>query len=148
MARTHTFNPIDLGRVLSRPVCSRSSSCSAFTNPAYKKHYRSRSVGRGAPSAWSMCCIAPARRELHVTPIGRFFSVSRWTLPIYGALHIVPMLVFKRKAVARTQVPMILREFGYHAQCHVPGHVRRHIPRCGRTRVSPLSTVILFWLIY
>jgi hypothetical protein len=43
------------------------------------------------------------------TPIDRFFSVFRWTLPIYGALHIVPMLLFKRKAVARTPVPMILR---------------------------------------
>ena len=43
------------------------------------------------------------------TPIDRFFSVFRWTLPIYGALHIVPMLLFKRKAFARTPVPMILR---------------------------------------
>jgi hypothetical protein len=42
-------------------------------------------------------------------PIERFFAVFRWTLPIYGALHVVPMLLFKRKAVARAPVPMILR---------------------------------------
>jgi hypothetical protein len=42
-------------------------------------------------------------------PIERFFSVFRWTLPIYGALHVVPMLLFKRKAVARAPGPMILR---------------------------------------
>jgi hypothetical protein len=42
-------------------------------------------------------------------PIERFFSVFRWTLPIYGALHVVPMLLFKRKAVAHAPVPMVLR---------------------------------------
>jgi hypothetical protein len=44
-----------------------------------------------------------------LTPLDRFFSVFRWTLPIYGALHVVPMLLFKRKAVVRSPAPMILR---------------------------------------
>jgi len=43
------------------------------------------------------------------SPIDRFFAVFRWTLPIYGALHVVPMLLFKRKAVARAPGPMVLR---------------------------------------
>jgi hypothetical protein len=43
------------------------------------------------------------------SPIDRFFAVFRWTLPIYGALHIVPMLLFKRKAVVSTPTPMVLR---------------------------------------
>jgi hypothetical protein len=43
------------------------------------------------------------------TPIERFFTVFRWTLPIYGALHVVPMLLFKRKAIARQPVPMVFR---------------------------------------
>ncbi len=42
-------------------------------------------------------------------PIERFFVVFRWTLPIYGALHVVPMLLFKRKAVAHAPRPMLLR---------------------------------------
>ena len=41
----------------------------------------------------------------------------------------------------------IAGKFGNYAQCHVLGYVRRHIPRCGRIRVSSLSTVMLFWLI-
>ena len=42
-------------------------------------------------------------------PIERFFVVFRWTLPIYGALHVVPMLLFKRKTFARAPGPMLLR---------------------------------------
>ena len=75
MVRTHTFNLVDLERVLSRPVCSRSSSRYAFTNPrvmprgpASGERYRPRSVARGAPTVWPMCRIAPARRELYICP--------------------------------------------------------------------------------
>ena len=42
-------------------------------------------------------------------PIDRFFAVSRWTLPIYGALHFVPMLLFKREAVVHAPKAMALR---------------------------------------
>ncbi|KAH9031452.1 hypothetical protein EDB83DRAFT_2419882 [Lactarius deliciosus] len=42
-------------------------------------------------------------------PHVRFFTVFRWTLPIYGALHVVPMLLFKRKAVAHAPKAMALR---------------------------------------
>jgi len=42
-------------------------------------------------------------------PIERFFVVFRWTLPIYGALHVVPMLLFKRSAFAHAPGPMLLR---------------------------------------
>jgi hypothetical protein len=42
-------------------------------------------------------------------PIERFFVVFRWTLPIYGALHVVPMLLFKRRAFAHAPRPMLLR---------------------------------------
>jgi hypothetical protein len=43
------------------------------------------------------------------SPIDRFFAVFRWTLPIYGALHFVPMLLFKREAVVRAPKAMTLR---------------------------------------
>lgn len=41
--------------------------------------------------------------------VERFFVVFRWTLPIYGALHVVPMLLFKRSAFAHAPRPMLLR---------------------------------------
>ena len=43
------------------------------------------------------------------SPIDRFFTVFRWTLPIYGALHFVPMLLFKRQAVMHAPKAMMLR---------------------------------------
>jgi hypothetical protein len=43
------------------------------------------------------------------SPIDRFFSVFRWTLPIYGALHFVPMLLFKCEAVVRAPKAIALR---------------------------------------
>ena len=42
-------------------------------------------------------------------PIERFLVVFRWTLPIYGALHVVPMLLFKRRAFSHAPGPMLLR---------------------------------------
>lgn len=31
-------------------------------------------------------------------PLDRFFTVSKWMMPIYGALHFIPAVVFRRKA--------------------------------------------------
>jgi hypothetical protein len=43
------------------------------------------------------------------SPIDRFFAVFRWALPLYGALHFVPILLFKREAVVRSPKAMALR---------------------------------------
>jgi hypothetical protein len=32
-----------------------------------------------------------------IVPFERFLAVSRWMLPIYGALHLVPAILFKWK---------------------------------------------------
>ena len=118
MVRTHTFNPADLERVLSRPVCSRSSSRFACTNSRvascledlHPGNVTALEVWRAAHPPYGPCAAShPHVASCMSTPIDRFFSVFRWTLPIYGALHIVPMLLFKRKAVAHTPVPMIRR---------------------------------------
>jgi len=42
-------------------------------------------------------------------PIDRFISVFQWMLPIYGALHFIPMLLLKRKDVAKNPSRMLLR---------------------------------------
>jgi len=42
-------------------------------------------------------------------PPDRILSVARWTLPVYGALHFVPLLFFKRAAFMRTPGRMTLR---------------------------------------
>lgn len=42
-------------------------------------------------------------------PAERFLFVFRWSMPIYGALHFIPMLLFKRKVVWREPLRMLAR---------------------------------------
>lgn len=42
-------------------------------------------------------------------PADRFLAVFRWMVPIYGALHLIPMLLFKRKVVMKDPATMLLR---------------------------------------
>lgn len=42
-------------------------------------------------------------------PLDRFVSVFRWMFPIYGALHLVPALLFKRKVFWQDPWKVIIR---------------------------------------
>lgn len=42
-------------------------------------------------------------------PAERFFTVFKWMVPIYGALHLIPMLLFKRKTVFKNPSQMLMR---------------------------------------
>lgn len=41
--------------------------------------------------------VHPAISSCANVPLDRFFAVFKWMLPIYGALHFVPAVVFRRK---------------------------------------------------
>ena len=41
--------------------------------------------------------------------IPRWFIVFRWMLPLYGALHFVPMILFKRNVVLRAPLKMFIK---------------------------------------
>lgn len=45
---------------------------------------------------------------LHV-PFERFVKVFNWMLPVYGALHLVPLLLFRGKRVAREPISHLFR---------------------------------------
>ncbi|KAH9056355.1 hypothetical protein EDB87DRAFT_1637449 [Lactarius vividus] len=79
MVRSHTFDLVDLERIIARPDLHPANVTAI--DPPY------------GPCAASH----PHVVSCAYTPIERFFTVFRWTLPIYGALHVVPMLLFKRK---------------------------------------------------
>jgi hypothetical protein len=69
MVRTRTFNPVDLERILSRPVCSRLSPHSFVVTkprlmpegPASRKRYRSGNLAHSAAAIWPMFRVASAR---------------------------------------------------------------------------------------
>ena len=41
--------------------------------------------------------------------IAHFWEVFRWMLPIYGALHFIPMMLFRREKFLRNPRQMLLR---------------------------------------
>jgi hypothetical protein len=116
IVRTHTFNPVDLEHILSRPVClSLHQFLVEYADVSRDEDLHPANVSvleawRVAPQPYGPCAGShPHILSCAFVPIERFLTVFRWTLPIYGALHVVPMLLFKRKAVARAPGPMLLR---------------------------------------
>jgi hypothetical protein len=97
MIRHGTYDPADIARILTRPDLHPD-------NATYIAQWQKTLPPYGP------CALAHPRhaRCLSVPP-DRILAVARWTLPIYGALHFVPLLFFKRAAFARAPVHMALR---------------------------------------
>jgi len=97
MVRTQTFDLEDFERIMRRPDL----------HPANVSVLDAWRVTQ--PPYGSCAASHPQIASCAFSPIDRFFAVSRWTLPIYGALHFVPMLLFKRAAFVRAPRAMALR---------------------------------------
>ncbi len=50
------------------------------------------------------CAVHPSVTSCLSVPLDRFITVSKWILPIYGALHFIPAFMFRRKAFAHHPV--------------------------------------------
>jgi hypothetical protein len=119
IVRMHTFDPVDLEHILSRPVCLPPSIITSLSpllthisrgEDLHPGNVTVLEAWRAAHPPYGPCSGShPHIVSCAFAPIERFFAVFRWTLPIYGALHVVPMLLFKRNAVVRTPVPMVSR---------------------------------------
>jgi len=97
MIRTHTFDLEDFERIVARPDLHPA-------NVTVLDAWRTTQPPYGPCAASHPHIVSCA-----FSPIDRFFAVFRWTLPIYGALHFVPMLLFKREAVMHAPKAMALR---------------------------------------
>jgi hypothetical protein len=97
MARRGTYDPSDLARILMRP-------------DLHPKNVTHIEQWRATLPPYGPCAMAhPHLSRCLSTPPDRVVAVARWILPVYGAVHFVPLLLFKRAAFARTPVRMILR---------------------------------------
>lgn len=97
MVRHGTYDPADLARILARPDLHPD-------NAAYLEQWRATLPPYGP------CAMAhPHLTRCISVPQDRILAVARWTLPVYGALHFVPLLLFKRAAFARAPAHMVLR---------------------------------------
>lgn len=97
MVRRGTYDPADLAQILARPDLHPD-------NATYLEQW-SKTLPPYGPCAMSHPHVS---RCLSV-PQDRILTVARWTLPIYGALHFVPLLFFKRTALARAPIRMAMR---------------------------------------
>jgi len=72
-----------------------------YLNPSSHRKYAYRYVPCGATH--------PAVSACSSVPLDRFFSVFRWVLPVYGALHFIPSILFKWKKFLKDPGSVIVR---------------------------------------
>ncbi|KAF8837288.1 hypothetical protein BDN67DRAFT_973164 [Paxillus ammoniavirescens] len=103
--RTGTFNVGDLDKILRRedliPVNRTAilarKALATSTPPNFGPPY----PPCGAVHPWVESCMA--------VPLPRLWVVFKWAFPIYGALHFIPMVLFKRSAFLSNPLRMLAR---------------------------------------
>lgn len=112
LCRTNTFNLSDLDALLSRADVTptnrtimqrmRAQAISALaTGPDYKPHI--------FPPYTPCATIHPDLTSCVNLPLDKFLQVAWWMLPIYGALHFIPPVLFKWPAFRRDPAKVFVR---------------------------------------
>ncbi|KAG2013120.1 integral membrane protein [Coprinopsis cinerea AmutBmut pab1-1] len=129
MVRDHTFNFADVDKLLkSRDVTpSNMTALKAFKErfltlpsfpPDVSPYLTLPSLGPADPSdpsSWYFpyygpcSAVHPAVSHCSSVPLDRFFAVFKWMLPIYGALHFVPAVLFKWEGFMRDPGKVLVR---------------------------------------
>ncbi|KAJ8591233.1 hypothetical protein M405DRAFT_932274 [Rhizopogon salebrosus TDB-379] len=103
--RTGTFDVQHLDRILKREDLIPANQAAILARKALATSLPPDFGPPYAPCAavhpWIESCM-------HV-PLPRFFTVFKWAFPIYGALHFVPMMLFKRHAFFKSPSHMLGR---------------------------------------
>ncbi|KAG6881989.1 hypothetical protein C0993_012316, partial [Termitomyces sp. T159_Od127] len=102
LVRQGTFDPGDLDKITALPDITQTNLKDLLT-------LRTQLLAPPSPTDpleyfpnYAPCsAVHPALTHCSSVPLDRFFAVFKWMLPIYGALHFVPAVLFKRKAFAQ-----------------------------------------------
>ncbi|KAF8520730.1 hypothetical protein BU17DRAFT_75560 [Hysterangium stoloniferum] len=70
---------------------------------------RARDLGDFGPHFASCAVVHPWLPSCKSVPVDRFVSVWKWSFPIYGALHFIPMILFKRHQFLKEPGRMLFR---------------------------------------
>jgi len=90
--RNGVFIPANLQAVMNRKTTTAANATRLFERlsvAATTGDFGGPFVPCDAVHPWIDSCV--------LAPVDRFASVFRWMFPIYGALHLVPAVMFKRK---------------------------------------------------
>ncbi|KAF9014766.1 hypothetical protein BDZ89DRAFT_962571 [Hymenopellis radicata] len=100
MIHTHTFNTENLDKILTSPVCHIARAFAILLT------YSQVPTNRHCPCA----ALHPGQTScLKEMPIQRFLDVAWFMLPVYGALHFLPPILFRTTAFMRNPTRMLLK---------------------------------------
>jgi len=105
LVRENAFNISDLDNIINRADITHNNRVELLTL---------RSIA-SAPTPdygarYAICpTVHPMIDSCLALIVPRFFGVFKWMLPIYGALHFIPMILFKRKSFLKDPVSMLMK---------------------------------------
>lgn len=112
MVRDNNFELADLERLVSRTDITAKNKANLLN---LKKLFLNRAEegmdisGSYLPPYAPCPATHPSLSDCTSVPLDRFWAVCKWMLPIYGALHFVPAVLFKRAAFMRDPRSVLLR---------------------------------------
>ncbi|KZP14376.1 hypothetical protein FIBSPDRAFT_1048814 [Athelia psychrophila] len=101
LVRKGLFNPADVDKLLQTPTLTPHNRTALLA-------YRALSAAPGRPVAPCFAVHPTVDSCRAVVPI-RFAEVFRWMLPVYGALHFVPLVLFRWRLFLKDPKSMLLR---------------------------------------
>ncbi|KAH9482253.1 hypothetical protein JR316_0004351 [Psilocybe cubensis] len=111
MVREGVFDLKDLEQLIRRPDITAANKAdllslrTRFLNPLLSADGAVDYFPRYGPCS----AVHPALSSCSSVPVDRFFAVFKWMLPIYGALHFFPAVLFKRKSFVQDPGKVLLK---------------------------------------
>ncbi|KAF8076912.1 hypothetical protein FPV67DRAFT_1618904 [Lyophyllum atratum] len=112
LVRSGSFDVADLDRLVSRSDITPSNAKDLFNLRSLLLSPPDTSTLAGPlyiPTYAPCSAVHPALTSCSSVPLDRFFDVFKWMLPIYGALHFVPAVLFKRAAFVQDPGKVLVR---------------------------------------
>ncbi|KAF5385411.1 hypothetical protein D9757_005387 [Collybiopsis confluens] len=112
MVRNHSVDFHDVDSIIARAEITPSNKALLLSLKDTFSKIQTLSPGEPSPyfPHYSTCAaIHPAQTSCWSVPTIRFFEVAKWMLPIYGALHFVPAVLFKRSTFMKNPLKVLMK---------------------------------------
>ncbi|KAK0245422.1 hypothetical protein EDD85DRAFT_800898 [Armillaria nabsnona] len=111
LMRNHTYNPNDLDKLIANPKYKITPQ-NTTTLLAHKDAFFNGASDPSKYLANSQCpckALHPGQTSCWHVPAARFFYVAKFMLPVYGALHFLPPVLFRTKAFMKNPLKILLK---------------------------------------
>ncbi|KAI0638621.1 hypothetical protein C8Q77DRAFT_1091963 [Trametes polyzona] len=107
LVREGTFDPDVMENVLKHPSITPANF--AYIAERVSKARMPEGLRSYGPHYGPCAAVHPELDSCMVVQVAHFWEVFRWMLPIYGALHFIPMMLFRRQTFLKRPKDMLLR---------------------------------------